>query len=345
VQPVDRELRRIPSLDGLRAVSIILVLIGHGLHQSWVYESKDRLTHFLDTIVENGASAGVSIFFVISGFLITRLLIRERARTGSIHLWHFYVRRMFRIWPACYSYIAVVAILTACGVFKIAPREFLYSIIFVYNYWFSYAPASWVLSHIWSLSVEEQFYLIWPFVFFACTNRMALRFAIYCVLLEPLIRMGCYAVFPSMRGHEHFLTHLRADPLLLGCIAGISFDHPRFQQMIHRLRNWLIPTAAALFVTFVSPMLNERFGGRYSLPFGFSLDALAMTYLVLYVVVYSRGIAGRILNSPLVVHVGWTSPRMVGAPEGSIMAVGRSTHDGTTEVHPGVQALGGSIGQ
>ena len=132
--------RRIPSLDGLRALSILLVIGGH---------FSDRPAgNFL-------ASLGVHIFFVISGYLITRLLLEEHADTQKISLAGFYRRRCFRIFPAAFTYIAIIGILSPNS-----RAGLWYAMTYTASYRVSELPTNFL--HLWSLSVEEQFYLLWP---------------------------------------------------------------------------------------------------------------------------------------------------------------------------------------
>jgi peptidoglycan/LPS O-acetylase OafA/YrhL len=142
-------LSRIPSLDGLRALSISLVLVAH-----FAYSMGFPVHHTWWT--DDYAHYGVRIFFVISGFLITSLLIREREQTGTISLKQFYIRRAYRLLPAAYVYLVVITI-----VFH-ESLQYKYVVV-AYMYLTSYALHSpWVLIHLWSLSVEEQFYFLWP---------------------------------------------------------------------------------------------------------------------------------------------------------------------------------------
>src|SRR5260221_4908735 len=130
---------RIPSLDGLRAISIALVV--------WCHVGDGRGMY-------SYGSFGVTIFFVISGFLITHLLAAEEEKRGSVSISDFYRRRAFRILPPAILYLLVTAGLTS-GV------DVLHCLLFVRNL----NPGSEVTSHYWSLSIEEQFYLIWPAAF------------------------------------------------------------------------------------------------------------------------------------------------------------------------------------
>ena len=113
---------RIPSLDGLRAVSIVLVMSGHAiLHGETRFASVSR-GNILLSVIANG-KLGVQVFFVISGFLITTLLLQEHGRRGSISLRGFYIRRAFRIFPAYYALIAVVALLGLAGQMQVTPKD------------------------------------------------------------------------------------------------------------------------------------------------------------------------------------------------------------------------------
>ncbi|MEO7649704.1 MAG: acyltransferase, partial [Bryobacteraceae bacterium] len=123
--------KRIPSLDGLRALSIVFVIICHmlDLHRQRPLNPIDPYNYLLTF-----GGLGVEIFFVISGFLITTLLLREAEDSGSFSLWRFYVRRFFRIVPPFYVFLAVVAIATSYGLSTLRPLDFLVSGLFTTNY-------------------------------------------------------------------------------------------------------------------------------------------------------------------------------------------------------------------
>lgn len=148
--------RRIPSLDGLRAVSIALVLFSHAICSRGFPHAQKLATSSAPYFMGN---LGVRIFFVISGFLITTLLVREQSDSGAINLKAFYLRRGFRILPVSMSYILVVALLTVAGVLTVSWTSFAVAGGFAADF----VRPDWYLGHFWSLSVEEQFYLVWPF--------------------------------------------------------------------------------------------------------------------------------------------------------------------------------------
>jgi len=197
-------MRRIPSLDGLRAISITLVILAHLI--KWKHIS---LAH-----VQTYAMVGVSIFFVLSGFLITSLLLREQERTATISLREFYLRRTFRIFPAAYVFFAVVVILYWHQMrwYHIA-AAFLY----VANMDFS---RPWVFGHLWSLGLEEQFYLLWPFVL-KKWHRHKVAILLCAFWATPVFRTALYA-FKVQNGIRGSLPAFSSQ-LAIGCLLAVLF--------------------------------------------------------------------------------------------------------------------------
>src|SRR4051794_2751641 len=174
---------RIPSLDGLRAISIAAVLLGHlaGSHGF-----PDRLSSVVRNPVVDVANFGVRVFFVISGFLITGLLMAEREKRGKIHLGAFYLRRVFRIMPAYVALIAVVALLDASGAIQVPTSDFVAAWTYRMNY---HLGGSWELGHLWSLAVEEQFYFLWPLTLLLAGLASGRRIAIAVMCIAPMVRV------------------------------------------------------------------------------------------------------------------------------------------------------------
>src|ERR1700722_2524395 len=147
--------QRIPSLDGLRGISIWTVMLARASTHFAGTPLPLRHVHVLLAVM---AYFGVTTFFVISGFLITKLLLREHTRTSRVNLGRFYRRRAVRFLPAALSYILIV-LLTA----KVSAGQAAYALSFTTTYFFDYAAKP--LQQLWSLSVEEKFYLLWPLAF------------------------------------------------------------------------------------------------------------------------------------------------------------------------------------
>ena len=156
---------RIPYLDRLRGYSILAVLLDHTLTTDhWLSR------HPYLCILIADATLGVRVFFVLSGFLITTLLFHEEEKKSRISIRGFYERRIARIFPAFYLYIGVIAALTACRLIQVPLASFLAAGTFTWNVAYFWrlgggvVDNSKVFGHIWTLSIEEQFYLVWPAV-------------------------------------------------------------------------------------------------------------------------------------------------------------------------------------
>ncbi len=198
--------RVIPSLDGLRALSIAFVIAGHLTGTQYFPAAFGPVRAF--------AGPGVRVFFVISGFLITTLLLDELERNGRISLAGFYKRRACRIFPAFYVFLAVMAIAGAVSGGALA-RAATYTINYV-------TEREWNVAHIWSLAVEEQFYLLWPAALVVLGRRKGLMAAAAVVALSPVIRTAQFALFPGLREGIGSQFHTVADALACGCLlAGL----------------------------------------------------------------------------------------------------------------------------
>lgn len=210
---VPRLASRIPSLDGLRAISIALVILGHAADS----ESAPHILRHLNHL----GNFGVRCFFIISGFLITTLLLKEKEKTGTISMSGFYIRRAFRIFPPSLVYIGVIAFCWGMGWLVLKPGDLVHAITYTMNYHFHRA---WWLDHLWSLSVEEQFYIVWPGLLFLLGNKRGARAAWIVVCLVPLIRammwFGFHASDTAMT--KHFEAN--ADALLTGCLLSMHFN-------------------------------------------------------------------------------------------------------------------------
>lgn len=148
-----------PSLNGLRGVSILLVLFCHLM----VLYYPNAFTNIYP--VYRFGALGVEIFFVISGFLITSLCIKEKVQTGDISLRSFYIRRILRILPVAYLYLIVMIFLNIVFHLEIHYLRFVFAAVFLMNLSLSGQLSSdWYTGHYWSLSTEEQFYLFFPFI-------------------------------------------------------------------------------------------------------------------------------------------------------------------------------------
>ncbi|HEY0185081.1 MAG TPA: acyltransferase [Rhodopila sp.] len=308
---------RIPSLDGLRAVSIGLVILAHSVEFLPPHLAGRGLAAY--------GSIGVSIFFVISGFLITSILLDEKSSHNRIDIRNFYIRRIVRIMPAYYCFLAIMILLSACGLFVLTSRDIIASLLFVRDY--KTGAQSYLLGHTWSLSVEEQFYLFWPVTVWLFGRTALLRLCIAVIVICPVLRVLTYVAIPDLRDAIDTMFHTRADTLIFGCVLALLWRSERTVA----LPGWLLkaPTAAAacVFLLVVSPYLRLRFGGAYIFPVGLSAEGLAIVSVICWAVARPTTLTGRLLNSRPVVAIGVLSysiylwqqiflvPDMVGLPK------------------------------
>jgi len=196
-----------PSLDGLRAISIILVLLGH--------LSRTQGVPRINLGIGEYARLGVVVFFVISGFLITRLLLDEQAKKGRVSLRMFYARRSLRLFPASFAYIAVVSGLWALDLVVMNAGDLWHSITYTVNYM---PESSWEVRHLWSLSVEEQFYLLWPLAFVLLGRKRSIWALAAVVLLGPVARYIDWRYLTGTPYHGVRMFPMVADSLATGCL-------------------------------------------------------------------------------------------------------------------------------
>jgi len=308
---------KLPFLDGLRAYSILTVILGHAIPGAIFLQTNSflfRCRWFLLYCISN-AELGVRIFFVLSGFLICALLLEEEDATGRISIRGFYERRIARIFPAFYLYVATVAVLVVIHVASVPLSTFAAASTFTYNLdwlWRHGGPAdhSTLFSHFWTLSIEEQFYLLWPSILVFLGRRWALRLAVLCVTALPLIRAVAYQIFlvhPMEPLRTGILMRTSQDMIMWGVLGAFAVRHGALDRLrAHRFR-WLCPWAS-LSVFFVVTVLIETypyFGLDSSLlP---TLQCLATLLLLFWLLTGEGGFLRRLLASWPMVQLGLLS--------------------------------------
>ncbi len=285
---------RLPSLDGLRAISIMLVLCHHLAGTAGF----PKLSSLPDL---NYGNLGVRVFFVISGYLISTLLFGELARTGGISLSKFYFRRGFRIFPAFYVTVAIVSLLASLGHATLARGDVLHAVTYTTNY---HPLRGWSLGHMWSLAVEEQFYLLWPAAIALLGKRRGLHLAAAFVLLAPVIRVASLKLHlgPQESIGESFQTV--GDSIAAGCLLAGFQPELRASALYRRLA-----ASPAFLVIPVLVVLPSRFTDRPSIDFtvGQTAQNLAIALLLDWCIVHHDGAIGRLLNARPVAYVGTLS--------------------------------------
>jgi len=227
----------VPSLNGLRALSIGIVIIVHCGFKNF------------GTREFPGAQFGVNIFFVLSGFLITLLLLEEERLSATINLKKFYFRRILRIFPAYYALLIAYYILQMRGVFQFTTNTWLSAIFYLKDVRVPNSY-SWETDHLWSLSIEEHFYLLWPLVF-KFLKRYRVKIAVFFIILVPIARGVVFALNPHSEGTTFYE---RSDALLWGCLLAIYYQPVSMVMMraINKYKWMIILPFLGLFVSVVA---------------------------------------------------------------------------------------------
>ena len=303
-------LSRLPSLDGWRAVSILIVLASHWADYASGFPSKLKPVFglFFD------GNLGVRFFFVISGFLITWLMILERENTGTVNLREFYIRRSLRILPVYLAFLCVLAVLDWTGGVKESAQAWIGNLTFTRNLRGGLIEGDSYSSHVWSLSVEEWFYLIWPTIFLLSTrkcNRSILSVLAIPVLAGPAVREISFRWFhpgifysqllkPVFFGNAFFKYF---DSLALGCVCAVLLFHQR-ETIECRLKRWAFLTAGTGATLVLLPFFHWPLKDALAVEFNPSIQALGFSILLLHSVIAPEWKFYRLLNWSWVRRIG-----------------------------------------
>jgi peptidoglycan/LPS O-acetylase OafA/YrhL len=248
---------RLPCLDGLRGIAAYVVVLTH-MHV-WAFD------HYAPG---NWGPFGVNVFFVISGFLITHLLIGEFERNSTVSLKRFYIRRTLRIFPAFYVYWAITLFLAIALHKKFGRWEPLAAFFYMGDYYQAFFNSdNSIMGIAWSLGVEEKFYLLWPAVFVALRGQWSKLFkcclgVVAVIWLYKVILLG-HTPFR----HFKYAFDTRVDVILIGCALALATRLPRAQAWFSALarRVWYcLPTTVLLIATVVAvPPFNSALVPAY----------------------------------------------------------------------------------
>jgi peptidoglycan/LPS O-acetylase OafA/YrhL len=280
----------IPTLDGWRAVAIVWVLFSHA--QVWSFG------RFSTNLLHETGSNGVSLFFALSGFLICTRLLREEETFGSISLRSFYTRRLFRIQPAALVYLLTVALLGAFGFIAWYGLGIAGALLMVRNVWPpSTHPGFWQTVHFWSLSVEEQFYLLLPGFLVLFRRRRLAILSLVVIALEfwhIVVRQH-----PSL-AEFGFLIFLRTDLVLNGILLGSVFALAlRKDTLCFWAKRLLHPWVAFLYVAIIVIFL-----GHHTALAGFAPFTTLYPIVIISTVLHPESIFGKFLELPALRFVG-----------------------------------------
>src|SRR5271165_141079 len=274
------------SLDGLRAVAILAVVLYHAAGR-----------------IFPGGWSGVDVFFVLSGFLITTLLRREIEATGGISFSKFYVRRALRLAPALALLLAFEVVRS---LFASDGSEALRAALVAATYFMNWSRAlhlfpQGVLGHTWSLSAEEQFYLIWPFALVLIVERGAMKWVAATLAVVMGWRFALlYAGSGADRIYNGFDTH--CDGFLIGCLLGlVGVDTCRkaiadFGDLGRHLLSPALPLASLALIVLLLPW------GEATCAFGIALASACSGWLIISI--YENNWLERLLSTTPLAYTG-----------------------------------------
>jgi len=288
---------RVPSLDGLRGLSFLIVFLSHAGLGKWM-----------------PASLGLGVFFVLSGYLITTLLRMEFERTGTIGLSQFYARRMLRIFPGFYLILAVASALTYLHVIggSVSGRGLAAQACHLSNYyiighgwWSDRAPGTWVY---WSLAVEEHFYLVFPLCYLLMRRagwsprQQVFGLAAVCAIVLCWRYVLVYVLLAA-KDRVYVATDTRVDSILCGCILAICGNPALDARSSERggQRFWL---AAGIALLAASLLVRDH---RFEQTLRYMLQGLGLLPIFVWAILHPAGTVGRLLNSRMMCLLGTLS--------------------------------------
>jgi peptidoglycan/LPS O-acetylase OafA/YrhL len=208
----------LPYLDGLRGIAIIVVMMTHANFQLGIY-----------------GIIGVDVFFVLSGFLITTLLLEEKFYKNSVSLKAFFLRRVFRLFPALYLLLLILYIYStyqASAFASLIQQDIIWSFFYIMNIsWIWSTTNSGLINHMWSLAVEEQFYIFWPLILLSLIFLKNIRIMIWGLIIASL-----YIFISHLYGISELFNSIFQEGIFLGCLIAVlrwrySFDMKELQSL------------------------------------------------------------------------------------------------------------------
>lgn len=284
--------RYISELDGLRGIAILMVIAIHA-HLPFA----------------GGGFLGVDLFFVLSGYLITTLLLKEQQATGDINFKSFYWRRCIRLFPVLFAFLVLylaLGLIFASNKFNIL-RNWL--IVFFYGTSWTRAlfggPSSWV-GHTWSLSIEEQFYLLWPVILYKArrVNPKKMIAALVATCIIVVFYRYSLLVYGVKTDRIFFGFDTRMDALIIGCTMAYLLNR-RFAFMDSAPWNIVLKACAlsgVVFMAYEFAFPSDKSNWFWS--YGLSLVTISSAFIILFILSNPDSIFTRLLRNKGVVYTG-----------------------------------------
>ncbi len=292
---------RIPGLDGLRALSVLLVVVSHVL----LSISPNELGRWevLRPYLHGGL--GVLFFFVISGYVITRMLLREWQEFGSVSVAEFYKRRVIRLFPAAALFVVTTSVLSLGMGQEVSSRCLLTAFTFSEGV---FRQCDWNLAHLWSLTAEELFYLGWPFLFLRVQKKPGLRWYGITVACCATLRVALYLA--NRRGLNFpidfsIVTHF--DQMATGSLLALL--EKRYPQTLSRVfQRWgALPWTGVAVIIGIQGASHLGCAGWLLLPFGPLLKAIAFASIMASFTFRPAGVLFNIATTRVATTIGLLS--------------------------------------
>lgn len=288
------------QLDGLRGIAILYVVLFHS------YEA-----------VFMGGFVGVDIFFVLSGFLITSLLLEERRNTGRINLRMFYLRRILRLFPALllllFVYVIVCALVMQQDAFYKNVVDAGIALFYVTNWAraFDIHPPNY-LGHTWSLSIEEQFYILWPLtligMFWIFKSYRTVLAGIVCLSIISWLLRIYHDLSGSLIERSYNGLDTRADCLLVGCALAVFLHSSLYRGYAGELLKRFSKVLAVVAIAFlVWALFALHWRSRHYYYWGTVAVELATVSIIFHLITSPAGVIGRLLSVPGLIWLGGIS--------------------------------------
>ncbi len=296
------------ALDGIRGLAISMVLLYHG----WTFRGDDDLGWAVNQVRLIGW-AGVDVFFVLSGFLITGILVETK---GQPRYWRsFLIRRGLRIFPLYYAVLVLLVlvglVLARGGATGGAAGELVRGLEHMwvnFLYVTNFAVATWgedrvPLDSAWSLAIEEQFYLVYPAIVLACSRRRLAHVLVGMVIAAPILRVLAFELGPQPVLGPYVLPFCRMDALAIGALVRLAYDAPDHPALTALRRHAPALCVAAVAVLIAWSRKDLRF-----VAIGYTLSAVAAAALLVRILQGGdRSLLRRAFESRTLVHIGKVS--------------------------------------
>ena len=284
---------RLLPLDGIRGLAVLIVIVHNA---AWIAGSSDQLLLKATTALTASGWLGVQLFFALSGFLITGILLDAKGKPRFFR--SFYLRRTLRIFPLYYTVIALtvfVAPLVAWSpewVASVRQNQWPYW-VYLSNWTEPFKHGIHGLSHLWSLAVEEQFYLVWPLVVWLTARRGLVALCVAMIVGTPFIRLGIRLADLPLEA-AYMFTVARWDALAAGALVATLLRDPGGRALLHR---WQARVAGAAGAALAALVLRQHGFHSEDIPnqvIGQSLIAILSAALLAYAAVSTAPVPPRL---------------------------------------------------